>query len=693
MSISITKQPLQYNLSVGKNIWTLSGATQSNQLYLTGVLVNGLTASVLEMPKNPAGVSHFDLSRILKSKLAPENIETIDTFANATSMILDYRLNYGSKIGLTQSFTTLSNVKYVLNGWKPDNIIDWDYSEHIPFSVIYNTCENTNDLIRFNRKYQQLSNYPAINYEPKYKIFNNEYQTQTIFNVIQQSDQVIQNDTLNIAPSFVKYEFFDENNTLLKSYIYPINLTNGAGPWDTECNLGTQSTLERILHIPTGTQNLKDAGIYPTGITASLVSNYKVGVWTRDTCISCPAPTTTTTTTTTSTTTAPPEDYLLMAAVDGDFYDQEDLINPLGYRLAFFNADGEFQQDTYDLLGITSSNSISLGAPFDIKVVEDDKIIMIGAFTNWIGNSVGKIVKLNSNFTLNDEFMANVSTGIGGGFGNSPWRINIQNNKYLITGNFTSFKGETRNRIIRLNTDGTEDTDFYNNLGSGFNGEVSYNRPCLIKDDFSTILVGSFTSFNGETRNRIVKLNYDGTEDTDFYNSLGSAFNSAVYCIRKLTNGDYIIGGAFSSFNGTSLNRLLYLNQDLTINTSFQTNIGSAFNGSVYDFIELENDKLVIVGGFTTFNGESRINIVMLNIDGTEVDSFYTNFSSVVSNFGNIDNVESDLYGNVFIQTYGGSGYDARKLIKVNADGTLNNTFNDNIIKSTNGVARIEIKI
>jgi hypothetical protein len=347
MSISITKQPLQYNLAVGKNIWTLSGATQSNQLYLSAVVISGTTASVYESPRNPAGVSHIDISRVLKSKLAPENIETISQFSNATSMILDYRLNYGSKLGLTQSFTNLSGVKYVLNGWKPENIIDWDYTAFLPFSVIYNTCENTNDLIRFSTKFRQLSNYPHTDNVSKYKIFNNEYQTQTIFNVIQQSDQVIQNDTLNVAPSFVKYEFFDENNNLLKSHIASINLTTGAGPWDTECNLGTQSTLERILHIPTGTQNLKDWNIYPTGLTASLVKNYKVGVWTRDTCISCPPGTTTTTT---STTTEPPLEYFYYTAVVCGEGEEEVIVRVLGeLEEVNFGQDGFYSSelDTY----------------------------------------------------------------------------------------------------------------------------------------------------------------------------------------------------------------------------------------------------------------------------------------------------------------------------------------------------------
>jgi len=43
--------------------------------------------------------------------------------------------------------------------------------------------------------------------------------------------------------------------------------------------------------------------------------------------------------------------------------------------------------------------------------------------------------------------------------------------KILISGNFTSFNGTTLNRLIRLNVDGTKDTLF--NIGAGFQVEVN----------------------------------------------------------------------------------------------------------------------------------------------------------------------------------------------------------------------------
>jgi len=69
------------------------------------------------------------------------------------------------------------------------------------------------------------------------------------------------------------------------------------------------------------------------------------------------------------------------------------------------------------------------------------------------------------------------------------------------------------NKASAAPTDGTEDTDFYTNLGTAFGGAV---HASAIQTDGSVIVGGAFTTFDGNTRNRLVRLNSDGTEDTAF---------------------------------------------------------------------------------------------------------------------------------------------------------------------------------
>jgi hypothetical protein len=78
--------------------------------------------------------------------------------------------------------------------------------------------------------------------------------------------------------------------------------------------------------------------------------------------------------------------------------------------------------------------------------------------------------------------------------------------KPIVGGNFTTVNGTPRNRIARLNTDGTLDTTF--NPGSGMDNRVE----AIALDSSSKLLVGgAFTKVNNITRNRIARLNTDGS--------------------------------------------------------------------------------------------------------------------------------------------------------------------------------------
>ena len=89
----------------------------------------------------------------------------------------------------------------------------------------------------------------------------------------------------------------------------------------------------------------------------------------------------------------------------------------------------------------------------------------------------------------------------------------------MIGGDFTQVNGLFRDRLARLNADGTVDSTF--TLGQGVNDSV---RSIAIQPDGRAILAGFFTSVNGENRNRVARLNYDGSVDGTF-NPGGGADN------------------------------------------------------------------------------------------------------------------------------------------------------------------------
>jgi uncharacterized delta-60 repeat protein len=112
----------------------------------------------------------------------------------------------------------------------------------------------------------------------------------------------------------------------------------------------------------------------------------------------------------------------------------------------------------------------------------------------------------------------------GTGFKDAVQSVVMQlDGKIIISGWFTSFDGAVTNRIARLNSDGSLDTSF--NIGSGFNGQVN-STP--IQADGKIIVGGNFTSFNGVSRNRIARLNNDGTLDELYQQIETNITNSQV---------------------------------------------------------------------------------------------------------------------------------------------------------------------
>ena len=65
------------------------------------------------------------------------------------------------------------------------------------------------------------------------------------------------------------------------------------------------------------------------------------------------------------------------------------------------------------------------------------------------------------------------------------------------------------NKIIRIDSNGNKDNAF--NYGTGFSGGSIGARVIIFQANGKYLLGGDFTSYNGTTADRIVRLNQDGT--------------------------------------------------------------------------------------------------------------------------------------------------------------------------------------
>jgi uncharacterized delta-60 repeat protein len=338
-------------------------------------------------------------------------------------------------------------------------------------------------------------------------------------------------------------------------------------------------------------------------------------------------------------------------------------------------------RDQTGVFGTGVSSVVGYAATSTLQ--SDGKIIIGGSFSQWNGTNVGYIVRLNSDGTLDTTFNTNTGTGANTFF---VYAIAVQSDgKILVGGQFTAWNGTSVNRIVRLNSDGTRDTTFTTNTGTGANNTV---YSIAIQSDGKIVVCGSFTTWNGTTVGRIVRLNSDGTRDTTFTTNNGTGANNAIISMIIQPDGKILLGGggsSFTSWNGTSVGGIVRLNSDGTRDTAFNTNTGTGANAFVYVRAVQSDGKILIGGGVTNWNGTTVGRIVRLNSNGTRDTTFTTNTGTgAVSSTDSIA-IQSD--GKILVSGYFSSwnGTSVGRIVRLNSDGTLDTTFTTNNGTGANG--------
>lgn len=168
---------------------------------------------------------------------------------------------------------------------------------------------------------------------------------------------------------------------------------------------------------------------------------------------------------------------------------------------------------------------------------------------------------------------------------------------------------------ITAENEGTsEESNPVNLQGEAFNKKVFV----ITKQSDGKILVGgAFTKHNNVSGiNRLVRLNANGTLDDTFQTNIGIGPSDNVYAIKVQSDGKILVGGSFKKFNNISHKRFIRLNSDGTPDTTFNTQLGDAFNKVVNDIAIQSNGHIHIIGNFTKFNNVNYTRYVKLNSSG-----------------------------------------------------------------------------
>src|SRR5437764_5924390 len=237
--------------------------------------------------------------------------------------------------------------------------------------------------------------------------------------------------------------------------------------------------------------------------------------------------------------------------------------------------------------------------------------------------------------------------------------------KVIAAGRFTFANNVARNRIARFNFNGSLDTTF--DPGTGADGEIT---AAVLQPDGRIVVAGRFTSFNGSTHNRVCRLNANGSVDQSF--GLGNGINHAALALALQSDDRIIVGGQFSQIDLTQRFNLARLNTDGSVDLSFDP--GNGPNGDVNAIVIQSDGRIVIGGTFIFYDIFARGGVARVLGNGALDPSF----DSGVGTGGNVFALALQHNGRIvlggrFVQY---SGTNRTSIARVFGDGSLDFGFN-----------------
>jgi uncharacterized delta-60 repeat protein len=270
--------------------------------------------------------------------------------------------------------------------------------------------------------------------------------------------------------------------------------------------------------------------------------------------------------------------------------------------LARLNPDGSSDM-TFN--PVVSAEWGALGTLNNLELQDDGKIFITGIFQDVNGHSTPYAARLNPDGTPDQTFIARLVDVPGC----SDFQVNAggkMDGLYPLAGSVT-YNGNPCGFYARLTDTGALDTSFdpdfpvaHVNL---FNGPVlcgtgTDNGRFLVGGDFTQMLDAKNTSVG-----HIAEFTSDGLLNTAFKANPGT--DNSVYAIQDMLQmPKLLLGGDFTSYNGMAWNFLTRVNPSGTPDPSF--NPGDGTNGRVYSIREVDKQRCLIAGSFTTYNGVSR---------------------------------------------------------------------------------------
>ena len=318
-----------------------------------------------------------------------------------------------------------------------------------------------------------------------------------------------------------------------------------------------------------------------------------------------------------------------------------------------FHATGFSQQYVKD---ISFTNSPGINEFLQVCVsLPDGEQLIAGAFSYYNGHLMGRIGKIFADGSIDTTF-----NPAGTGANNCVRDFVIQpDGKIVIVGDFTSYNGVGRNRVARIHSDGTLDTTFNPGTGTNF-----WCFSVSLQSDGKILVSGLFDTYNGNNSRSLVRINSDGSFDNSF--TSGVPGNTIIYGVDVLADEKILICGGFTSYGGNSYKNIVRLSPDGSLDPEFNVSGNVWGNGSITTMSVQPDGQILILGDFSNYNGVFCKGMASLNPDGTMSIPFIANNAeplAILATFCVLPNGQILAAGTDF------------KIFRFNPDGTYDATF------------------
>jgi hypothetical protein len=272
----------------------------------------------------------------------------------------------------------------------------------------------------------------------------------------------------------------------------------------------------------------------------------------------------------------------------------------------------------------------NLGAGFDAEVTSfildsSDDLYVVGNFLGYKSVFSRYVAKLDTNGNIDTSFASAVSAH------NLVGATGICEDE---TGNYIYVWGGFGNpKIAKI------DKSTGANIWTGPTINNAVSNLLVDPNNGDIYIVGTFTTVGGTSRNRIARLSKTGVLDTTIFT--GTNFNNPAIFVIFNNNGNIVVTGQFTEYNGTTANRLLEIDVNTGNDTGFWSPGATQISQWVYQ--RTDNQEYVFVGNGGQIKGVSVGKVAKFDVSGTNIP-FTTALGGIVPPGYLVDEVNNFIY-------------------------------------------------